>query len=158
MNVKFVVVGLLIIGGLFYGTEKYWQHEFEETARNGLKNFSYTPEMKDAMKDLPIKADILNQYPNLFFYVDFTQEIPAQAEAIIKTKLMENSQRIACQVFSRLPEKEDKDKAKAIVNVIEEDNVAMTYIVKARFGKVLMEHKQVLTQCPEFQLLKQSVS
>lgn len=158
MNIKFVVVGLLIIGGLFFGTEKYWQHEFEETARNGLKNLSYTADMQDTLKGLPIKADILNQYPNLFFYVDFTQEIPAQAEALIKTKLMENSQKMACQIFSKLPELENKDKAKAIVNVIEEDNVAMTYIIKARFGKVLMEHKQVLVECSEFQLLKQSVA
>lgn len=158
MNIKFVVIGLVIIGALFYGTEKYWQHEFEEIARNGLKNLTYTQDMQEAMKGLPIKADILNQYPNLFFYVDFTQDIPAQSEAMIKSKLLENSQKIACQLFSRLPAQDNKDKAKAAVNVIEEDNVTMTYIVRARFGKVLMEHKQVLTQCPEFQTLKQSIS
>ncbi|WP_277606342.1 hypothetical protein [Acinetobacter sp. NIPH 2699] len=41
--------------------------------------------------------------------------------------------------------------------MISQLNVVMTYIVKNRLGSVLMEHKQVLSQCPEFLSLKQSL-
>lgn len=160
MNIKFVVIGVAVIAALYFGTEKYWQHEFEEQERNILKNLAFTPEMLNASKGLPIKGDILNQYPNIFFYMSFTQDFPQGTEATIKPKLLENSQKLACGPFSKLYQQDNKynDKAKAIISVIEKDNVAMTYIVKNRLGSVLMEHKQVLSQCPEFQLLKTSIS
>ncbi|MCH7315162.1 hypothetical protein [Acinetobacter sp. ANC 3882] len=160
MNFKFVVGGVAIIAALYFGTEKYWQYEFEEQERNSLKNLAITPEMQTASKGLPIKSDILNQYPNIFFYMNFTQDLPQEAEAFIKPKLLENSQKLACGYFSQLPQQDNKykDKAKAVVSVIEQDNVVMTYIVKNRLGNVLMEHKQVLSQCPEFQVLKLSIA
>ncbi|HBO71210.1 MAG TPA: hypothetical protein DD639_02255, partial [Acinetobacter sp.] len=65
-----------------------------------------------------------------------------------------------CSYFSEVSDQDDKykDRAKAIVNVIEEDNITMTYIAKNRLGDILLEHKQVLSQCPEFINLKQSIS
>ena len=116
-------------------------------------------EMLDATRGLPIKADILNQYPNIFFYMTLTQDIPRESEALVTTTLSANSQKFACGFFAKIQNQgeKNKDKTKAIVNVIEEDKVTMTYIAKTRMGQVLLEYKQVLSQCPEFNSLKQSV-
>ena len=160
MNIKFITIGLLIIGALYYGTEKYWQHEFEEQERNELKRLVFDEKMQEEIKDLPIKGDILNQYPNIFLYMSFTADLPKNIEVQIKSKLAENSQKLICSYFAEVSDQDDKykDRAKAIVNVIEEDNITMTYIAKTRLGDVLLEHKQVLAQCPEFINLKQSIA
>ena len=159
MNIKFVVGGLAVIGALYFGSDIYWQHQFKEETRTNLKNFSMSQEMQDATRGLPIKADILNQYPNIFFYMTLTQDIPRETEALVKSTLSANSQKFACGFFAKIQNQgeKNKDKTKAIVNVIEEDKVTMTYIAKTRMGQVLLEYKQVLSQCPEFNSLKQSV-
>lgn len=160
MNIKFITIGLVIIGALYFGTEKYWQHEFEEQQRNELKSLTFDEKMQEEIRGLPIKGDILNQYPNIFLYMSFTADLPKNIETQIKSKLAENSQKLICRYFSEVSDQDDKykDHAKAIVNVIEEDNITMTYIAKNRLGDILLEHKQVLSQCPEFINLKQSIS
>ena len=159
MNIKFVVGGLAVIGALYFGSDIYWQHQFEEQTRDRLKNFTMSQEMQDAMRGLPIKADILNQYPNIFFYMTLTQDIPRETEALVKTTMSANSQKLACGYFTKIQSQDEKnnDKTKAIVNVLEEDKVSMTYIAKTRMGHVLLEYKQVLSECPEFNTLKQSI-
>ncbi|USA47333.1 hypothetical protein NDN11_04200 [Acinetobacter sp. C26M] len=160
MNIKFITIGILIIGALYFGTEKYWQHEFEEQQRNELKNLVFDEKMQEEIKELPIKGDILNQYPNIFLYMSFTIDLPRDIETQIKSKLAENSQKLVCSYFSEVSDQDDKykDRVKAIINVVEQDNITMTYIAKNRLGNTLLEYNQVLSQCPEFISLKQSIS
>ncbi len=50
MNIKFVVGGLLVIAALFFGTEKYWEHEFQEQARTYLKQVHMDAEDQTATR------------------------------------------------------------------------------------------------------------
>ena len=50
MNIKFITIGLVIIGALYFGTEKYWQHEFEEQQRNELKSLTFDEKMQEEKK------------------------------------------------------------------------------------------------------------
>ncbi len=100
MNIKFITIGLVIIGALYFGTEKYWQHEFEEQQRNELKSLTFDEKMQEEIRGLPIKGDILNQYPNIFLYMSFTADFPKNIETQIKSKLAENSQKLICRYFS----------------------------------------------------------
>ena len=124
MNIKFITIGLIIIGALYFGTEKYWQHEFEEQQRNELKSLTFDEKMQEEIRGLPIKGDILNQYPNIFLYMSFTADLPKNIETQLKSKLAENNQKLICSYFSEVFDQDDKykDRAKAIVNVIE-DNI-----------------------------------
>jgi len=98
MNIKFITIGLVIIGALYFGTEKYWQHEFEEQQRNELKSLTFDEKMQEEIRGLPIKGDILNQYPNIFLYMSFTADLPKNIETQIKSKLAENSQKLICNL------------------------------------------------------------
>jgi hypothetical protein len=81
MNIKFITIGLVIIGALYFGTEKYWQHEFEEQQRNELKSLTFDEKMQEEIRGLPIKGDILNQYPNIFLYMSFTADLPKNIDS-----------------------------------------------------------------------------
>ncbi|WP_291374232.1 hypothetical protein [Acinetobacter sp. UBA6720] len=165
MNIKFVAVGLVIIGVLFGGTELYWKKQFEQQARDHFKNISFVQSVNEAMArtNLPLQVDALNQYPHTLVYVNLTQNLPASVDqADLMTQMEKLHHQMSCGYFDYLQQKEAEDKhkdfGKAVVTVVEEDQLAISYILKNKQGKVWYEQKQILSQCPEFIELKQSIT
>lgn len=152
MNIKFVVGGLLVIAGLFFGTEKYWEHEFQEQARTYLKQVHMDEKTKQRLESsgLPISGDILNQYPNIITYLKLTTLADDQLSPEIKAHV----QQIGCMQVEQL-QGQEPDLVKAYLAVFEEDQVSSTYTIQNKFGKPIFEHKQILTDCPNFMTLRQ---
>ncbi len=164
MNVKFVVGGLAVIGTLFLGNELYWGHKFEQQAREDFKKIGITPDMQAAMGSMPLKVDVLNQYPNIHYYMNFTRDIPESDIDFNNSKyyvFKQTSNALSCGYFNHIMSMESdskyKDKSKAVIKVVEQDKVTISHTIKDRRGEVLYEQKQVLSECPNFATLKQSV-
>ncbi|HCL58715.1 MAG TPA: hypothetical protein DHW80_02770 [Acinetobacter sp.] len=152
MNIKFVVVGLLVIAGLFFGTEKYWEHEFQQQARDNLKQVHMDAQTKQRLENsgLPISGDILNQYPNIITYMKLT----TLADDQLSTEIQKHVQQLGCMQVDQL-QGQEPDLVKAYIVVLEEDQVASTYTIQNKFGKPVFEYKQVLSECPNFTKLRQ---
>jgi len=152
MNIKFVVGGLLVIAGLFFGTEKYWEHTFQQQARDNLKQLHMDAQTKQRLENsgLPISGDILNQYPNIITYMKLT----TLADDQLPTQIQTHVQQLGCMQVDLLKGQEP-DLVNAYAVVLEEDQVAYTYTIQNKFGKALFEHKQILADCPNFMALRQ---
>lgn len=149
MNNKFVIVGILIIGALYFLYPKYQEKQFENKIRERSKNLKVDEGIRQAIANLPIEGSMLNQYPELLVYIrmiDFTgSEIPAQAREMIKN--------IPCRNLQMFKGK-GEIVIKANANVFEEDRVAWTYTVQNKYGKELLKHRQVVAECPNFNEFK----
>ncbi|MEG2693298.1 MAG: hypothetical protein RR966_01990 [Acinetobacter sp.] len=147
MNLKFVIVGLLIIAGLFWGTEKYWQHEFQQQARQTLKNIRMDDALRQQISNtgLPIEGDILNQYPNIITYLYLTEFNGKQVPDSIKN----NVNLLGCSILEKLKGQEP-DLIDAYLTVYKEDKVTSTYIIQNKFKKEIYQTKQMLAECPNF--------
>ena len=152
MNIKFVVVGLLVIAGLFFGTEKYWEHTFQQQARDNLKQLHMDAQTKQRLENsgLPISGDVLNQYPNIITYMKLT----TLADDQLPTQIQNHVQQLSCMQVDQLQSLES-DLVKAYLAVFEEDRVSSTYTIQNKFGKAVFEHKQILADCPNFMKLRQ---
>lgn len=164
MNIKFVSGGVLIIAGLFFGTEYYWKKQFEQQARGDFQSFVSITKLNEAFNraGLPLNIEALNQYPNILVYTNFTQDLPTSVDqSKLREGMVKASHQISCGYFEYLKQKEAGEKyhdvAKAVISVVEKDNITMQTFFKSRFGDVLYENKQVLSQCSEFVSLKLSV-
>lgn len=165
MNIKFVSIGLVIIGALFAGTEIYWSKQFEQQARDNFNDLSFVQLTNETMKraGFPIKVDALNHYPNILVYINLTQKL---ADNVSKDDLRKEIQHVhkqmTCGYFDYVRSKEQDDKykdiGKGVVSVVTKDQPAMTYFFKTYDGQVIYEKKQVLSECSEFLELKQSIS
>ena len=152
MNIKFVVVGLLVIAGLFFGTEKYWEHTFQQQARDNLKQLHMDAQTKQRLENsgLPISGDVLNQYPNIITYMKLT----TLADDQLPIQIQNHVQQLSCMQVDQLQSLES-DLVKAYLAVFEEDRVSSTYTIQNKFGKAVFEHKQILGDCPNFMKLRQ---
>lgn len=164
MNIKFVSVGILIIAGLFLGNEYYWKKQFEQQARDNYQSFVSITKLNETIQQAgwPIKLDALNHYPHILVYTNLTQAIPGSIDQErLRSEFKKMSHGLSCGYFEYVRQKEAeskyKDITKGIVTVVEKDQVVMTTIYKSYLGEVLYENKQVLAQCPEFLMLKQSI-
>ena len=147
MNIKFVIAGLVIIAGLFGGTELYWQHEFQQQARETLKNIRMDDTMRQQIKStgLPIEGDILNQYPNIITYMYLTEFNGNQVPDAIKN----NVNQLGCSILDKLKGQEP-DLVDAYLTVYKDDKVTATYIIQNKFRQEIYQTKQTLTECPNF--------
>ncbi|WP_205671797.1 hypothetical protein [Acinetobacter sp. WCHAc010052] len=151
MNIKFVVVGLLIIAGLFWGNERYWEHTFKEQARSGLKSIKMTDAMRAQISasGYRIEGDILNQYPMIVTFMhlkDYEKEsLPAEMKEQMST--------IGCEMVERL-KGEEADFIKAHLSVFKEDRVTVSYIVQNSAKKEIHKVSQVLADCENYKHLE----
>jgi hypothetical protein len=152
MNIKFVVIGLLVIAGLFFGTEKYWEHKFQQQARDNLKQVHMDAQTQQRLENsgLPISGDILNQYPNIITYMKLTTLADNQLPAEIQNHVRQ----LGCMQVDQL-QGQEPDLVKAYIKVLEEDQVSSSYTIQNKFGKAVFEHKQILADCPNFMTLRQ---
>ena len=152
MNIKFVVVGLLVIAGLFFGTEKYWEHKFQQQARDNLKQVHMDAQTQQRLENsgLPISGDILNQYPNIITYMKLTTFADNQLPAEIQSHVRQLGFMQVDQLQGQEP-----DLLKSYITVLEEDQVSSSYTIQNKFGKAVFEHKQILADCPNFMTLSQ---
>ena len=79
MNIKFVVVGLLVIAGLFFGTEKYWEHKFQQQARDNLKQVHMDAQTQQRLGCGLLAEGIMNHL-TVQETVKVTQRFPDQNE------------------------------------------------------------------------------
>ena len=147
MNIKFVVIGVLVIAGLFWGTEKYWENQLQDQVRTALKSVQADQVFKQKIQStgFPVDGDILNQYPNIITYIKLTEFTGTQAPAEIQSYVAQ----LGCTHVDRL-KSEEVDKAKAYLAVYVDDQVVSTYTIQNKYGKELYQHKQVLADCPNF--------
>ncbi len=114
----------------------------------------------EALRALPVKGEILNQYPNIHFYVNYTQTLPSSLniESAKYSVFEPVSNQMFCGFFEFVQREETdrkyKYRAKGIVTVVEEDDVTMTMNIKDKLGQSLFEKTQKLSECPEFIALK----
>ena len=161
MNIKFVFWGLVIIGGLLFGNELYWKKQFEDQARDYFKSMKLPD--SEALRALPVKGEILNQYPNIHLYMNYTQTLPSSVniESAKHSVFEPVSNQMFCGFFEFMQREEadrkDKYRAEGVVTVVEEDNVTMTMNIKDKLGQTLFEKTQKLSECPEFIALKNTV-
>lgn len=147
MNLKFVIAGVLIIAGLFGGTELYWKHKFQQQARDTLKNIHMDDAMRQQIKStgLPIEGDILNQYPNIITYMHLTEF----NGKLIPDPIKNNVNQLGCSILDKLKGQEP-DLVKAYLTVYKDDQVTATYIIQNKYRQEIYQAKQNLSQCPNF--------
>ncbi|WP_228200179.1 hypothetical protein [Acinetobacter tianfuensis] len=147
MNLKFIAAGVLAVAGLFFGTEKYWEHQFQEQVRSTLKGLRADQAFKQHIQNtgFPVDGDILNQYPNIITYIKLTDFTGTQAPAEIQSYINQ----LGCMQVEKL-RNEEPDMVKAYLAVYKDDQVASTYMLQNKYGKALYQHKQVLMDCPNF--------
>ena len=150
MNIKFVLIGLLIIAGLFFFSEKYFQHQMEEKFRQEAKQLKYDDVKAGiAQSGLPIEGDLINQYPNLIVYVRLT----TYEKSTIPEAMKELMKKVPCMQLEQL-KNGDPDQTGAIIRVLDKDKISWTYIMKNKYHKELYQYKQVVAECPDFAQLK----
>lgn len=153
MNIKFVFVGLLVIAGLFWGTEKYWQHEFQQQARDTLKSIRMDDTMRQQISNtgLPIEGDILNQYPNIITYMYLKEFNEKQIPDSIKS----NVNQLGCSILDKLKGQEP-DLVDAYLTVYKEDKVTSTFIIQNKFRQEVYQTRQLLSDCPNFNVMAEA--
>lgn len=156
MNIKFVIIGLAIIAGLWFGTEYYSAKKFQENVRNELKNIKIDAEMEKQMKrsGLPIKMDILNHYPKITQYYDIDFLLPSEQAQQIRTQMQQEANEQPCRYINNHPNLKNDTKPHdyyhAYKKVLTEDNVSLTIIVRDKNKQKIAEATQELAKCSVF--------
>lgn len=156
MNIKFVIIGLVIIAALWFGNEHYSAKKFQEQVRNGLKNIKIDAQMENEMKrsGLPLKMDILNHYPKITHYYDIDVLLPSEQAQQIRTQMQQEINEQPCRYINNHPnltnDTKYHDYYNAYKTVLEEDNVSMTIIVRDKNKQKIAEATQELAKCSVF--------
>lgn len=156
MNIKFVIIGLLIIAGLWFGNEKYMEKKFQDNVRQELKSIKIDANMEKLMKNskLPLKIDILNHYPKITYYYDIDLQLPPEHAQTIRTEMQKQISQQACMLMNSHPklknDTESNDYYHAFKKVLTEDQVTMTIIVRDKMKQNVANQTQELSKCSVF--------
>ena len=149
MNVKLVGGGIVFIIAAFVGQDMYFDAKDEEKFRQQSRSFKIDDKLRSEMKGLPLKVDLLNQYPNMFFYFTFTEPLEIKVE-----NFESELQKIGCQTIQHLVSSDDTHYTKAAINVIQKDNITLTYVVKNYQYREIFKNRVELSSCSEFKTLQ----
>ena len=149
-----ILVLIAVIGlGVFWGYPKYQIMQLEDEARTNLKSggfaqfkANYQPLMQAAKVDF----DVLDQYPNIRFYMRNTLYEGSTLPAPVQVQM----QSMPCASIETFKVLEAKART-AMLNVLEEDQITFHIHLKNKLGAELMHHEQKLSQCPNFMTLRQ---
>lgn len=156
MNIKFVVIGLLIIAGLWFGNEKYMEKKFQDNVRQELKSIKIDVEMEKLMKNLklPLEIDILNHYPKITIYYDLGLSIPAEHKSALAAAMKKELVQQPCYFMTSHPklknDTQSNDYYHAFKKVLSEDQVTMTIIVRDKMKQNIADETQELSKCSVF--------
>lgn len=154
MNIKFVIIGLMTIAGLWLGTEYYSAKKFQESVYNELKNIKIDAKMENQIKHsgLPITIDILNHYPKITFYYDI--DLSSEEAQQVRTQMQQEINEQPCRQINNHPKLNNDTKYHdyyhAFKKVLTEDNVNMTIIVRDKNKQKIVETTQELSKCSIF--------
>lgn len=144
---KLIFILLLITGAtVLYGYPAYQLHQAEKRERIMYKQIpsNVVAHRFDRIGKQMARADFLNQYPNFMLYIMFPQYEGKTLPNGVMEKLLED-----CDALNRLKSAEPI-RRQATLNVTEQDHITFKYQVKNKFGDVLLEHQQVIAECPNF--------
>jgi len=156
MNIKFVVIGLLIIGGLIFFNDRHYKSELEDQFRQAGQSAKVGTRVEvSSLSPYNDRAELLkNEYPHMTVSItleDFGQSgIPDK----VKDEIKQTVQKLACNNLTT-GTKDDADLIKSRLNVLEEDGITWTYIVYNHQGEKFYEHTQVVKDCSEFMRLRE---
>ena len=147
-----VVLIAMIAFGLFLGYPKYQVMQLEDEVRSNLKSGGFAEieaQYRPIMNAAKIDFSVLDQYPNVRFYMRNTQfegkELP--------DNLREMVDKMSCDSIQSFRSLEEKERT-AVLNVLEEDQVVFHISLKNKFGAELTSHQQKLSTCPNFTALR----
>ena len=156
MNIKFVIIGLLIIGGLIFFNDRHYKSELEDKFRQaGQSAQAGTSVEVSSLSPYNDRAELLkNEYPHMTVSItleDFGQSgIPNKVQDEVKQKV----QKLACDNITT-GTNADEDLIRSRLNVLEKDEIKWTYIVSNYQGEKFYEHTHVVKDCPEFKRLRE---
>lgn len=147
-----VVLIAMIAFGVFLGYPKYQVMQLEDEVRSNLKSGGFAEieaQYRPLMNAAKIDFSVLDQYPNVRFYMRNTQfegkELP--------DNLREMVDKMSCDSIQSFRSLEEKERT-AVLNVLEEDQVVFHISLKNKFGAELASHQQKLSACPSFTALR----
>lgn len=152
MNIKFIFVGLVIIGGLIFFNDYHFKKQIKEQFREAGKHLnSDSGQATASMGGYHVDVKLLNQYPN--FIVNLT--LSPFSAIQLPEELKERVYYMACNPDNITSKTNgDADLIQAKIQVIAEDAIKWTYIVHNEKGEKVYEHTQITKDCPEFKNLE----
>lgn len=147
MPLILVVIGMIAFGG-FWAYPKYQIMQLEDEARTGLKSggFSaFAEQTRPVMQAMKMDFSVLDQYPNIRFYMRHMAYEGDQLDERIKLDM----QAMSCESINSFKVMEPKART-AMLNVLEQDQIIFHVYLKNKLGEELMHHEQKLSQCPNF--------
>lgn len=147
-----VVLIAMIAFGVFLGYPKYQVMKLEYEVRSNLKSGGFAEieaQYRPIMNAAKIDFSVLDQYPNVRFYMRNTQfegkELPDNFREMVD--------KMSCDSIQSFRSLEEKERT-AVLNVLEEDQVVFYISLKNKFGAELASHQQKLSACPSFTALR----
>ena len=151
MPLMLVLIGMICFG-VFLGYPKYQMMQLEDEARHDLKSGGFAQfeaKYRPLMRAAKIDFSVLDQYPNIRFYMRNTAysgaDLPEDVRSMVST--------MGCESMESFRPMEEKART-ALLNVLEEDQVTFHISLKNKFGAELAGHQQKLSACPNFLTLK----
>ena len=152
-----ILVFIAVIGlGVFWGYPQYQIMQLEDEARTNLKSggfSSFVEQAKPVMQAMKMDFSVLDQYPNIRFYMRNTVYEGDQLDDQVK----ENLKVMSCESIDSFKLMEAKART-AMLNVLEEDQITFHIYLKNKLGKELLHHEQKLSQCVNFSTLRHYIS
>ena len=135
---------------VLYGYPAYQLHQAEKRERLSYKHIpsNVVAHRFDRIGGLTARGELLNQYPHFMIYIMFLEYVGKEPPKGTMEKLFED-----CESLNTLKNAAPL-RRQAALNITEQDHITFKYQVKNKFGDVLLEHQQVMAECPNFIELK----
>lgn len=147
-----ILMGLAVLVALLYiGNEFYQKHQSENKFRAELKAIKVTPYMIESNQGAPLTQRIDNQYPHITYITIFDEDATLVSDIEEKVKYNANLQ--LCALVNDVDLKFNRDKRKAAIAVIEQDDVRISLRVK-HGDKMLFKTSKHLKDCGVMTQLK----
>lgn len=146
-----VLIGILILAGLYFGNEIYWQNKFEDQYRQSIKSLQLRPEDKKAFESMPFDMQIHNQYPEIINITKIADDFDTANFDVTMAEMTAHQQ--SCDVLKDPKLRSDSDYRKAALSVIDKDSIVVTHILK-HGTEELFKISRSLKECGLFNELK----
>lgn len=150
MKTAFILLAI-ITASILYGYPAYQLYQAEKHARLSFKQIpnNAIAHKLNMIGGQRARSELLNQYPSFIVYImlnDYeSDEIPEGS--------IEKLHQISCENLDSL-KRADTIFRKATLNITEKDQINFKFFIKNKFGKELLQHQQIVAECPNFNALK----